>query len=398
VAPIGTVVVALLVIVGASSGRKALAFGRLHRTATTTTTASPGSSTAWALTASTTSSPIGVDSLTLASWSRIRTRSTTSTIVATTTTTTTPAPTTAPTTTTAPPTGVRLNAGDIVFDGGIGGSRFEVFVMHPDGTGVRQLTDDPNYNSWWARPSPDRSRILFYRTPAGVAPTSYAQAALWMMNADGSNPHVVLPEGANGWTFQTHAEWSPDGTRIVFTAATTQALVITVAPDGSGLKTIGGGTGANVDPAYSPDGKSIVYVGCPSPTCDPSTTEVYMMPADGSGTRTRLTTNSYRDQDPQISPDGKLVVFLSQTEQPSTANPYGLWNLSTVGIDGTNVHQITSGPALESAPRWSPDGTRIWTHRTTFDQYVWDVTSMGIDGSDIQPINMPYAQEFPAFA
>jgi Tol biopolymer transport system component len=270
--------------------------------------------------------------------------------------------------------------------------------MQPDGAQVRQLTNDSRYNSWWARPSPDRSRVLFYRTPAGVPPTTYGQAALWVMNADGSNPHVVLAQGANNWTWQAHAEWSPDDTRIVFSAATTQALIMTIAPDGSDLRVIGGGPGANVDPSYSPDGRSIVYVGCPAPTCDPSTTEVFLMAADGSGQRTRLTTNSFRDQDPQVSPNGKLVVFLSETAQASSAQPYGLWNLSTVGIDGTNVHQITNGPALESAPRWSPDGTRIWTHRTTFDQYVWDITSMGLDGSDVRPINMPYAQEFPAFA
>ncbi len=294
--------------------------------------------------------------------------------------------------------GATLAAGDIVYDGGSVNQHFEVYTMHPDGTGVRQLTNNVNYNSWWARPSPDRTRILFYRTPAGVPPTTYTQASLWMMNADGSNQHVVLAQGANGWTLQAHAEWSPDGTRIVFFAASTQALIMTIAPDGSGLKTIGGGPGANVDPSYSPDGKSIVYVGCPSPTCDPSTTEVYVMAADGTGTRTRLTTNSYRDQDPQISPNGKVVVFLSQTSQPSAANPYGLWNLSTVGIDGTNVRRITRGPALESAPRWSPDGTHIWTHRTAFDQYVWDITSMNVDGSNIQSINLPYTQEFPAFA
>jgi Tol biopolymer transport system component len=270
--------------------------------------------------------------------------------------------------------------------------------MHPDGSGVRQLTDNASYTSWWARPSPDRTRVLFYRTPAGVAPTTYTQAALWMMNADGSNQHVVLPHGANGWTWQAHAEWSPDGTRIIFTAATTQSLIMTVAPDGSGLRVIGGGPGANVDPSYSPDGRSIVYVGCPEWTCNPSLTDVYVMPADGTGRRTRLTTNSYRDQDPHISPNGSLVAFLSQTAQPSTTNPYGLWNLSVVGIDGSNAHVITTGPALASAPRWSPDGTRIWTHRTTFDAYVWDVTSMKPDGSDIRPINMPFAQEFPAFA
>ena len=315
-----------------------------------------------------------------------------------TTSTTAPLPGATAPTTTAPAPSAPLAAGDIVYDGGIGGARFEVFAMHPDGTEVRQLTDDARYNSWWARPSPDRTRILFYRTPAGVPPTTYGRAELWMMSADGSNAHVVLPQGTNGWTFQAHGEWSPDGTRIVFTAATTQALIMTTAADGSDLRVLGGGPGANVDPSFSPDGRSIVYIGCPSWACNPATTEVFVMPADGAGSRTRLTFDAIRDQDPVVSPAGDRIAFLSATAPPGSTAPYGLWNLRTVGIDGTDVRQITSGSALESAPRWSPDGARIWTHRTAFDAYAWDLTSMRVDGSDLRPINMPNAQEFPALA
>jgi Tol biopolymer transport system component len=239
--------------------------------------------------------------------------------------------------------------------------------------------------------------VLFYRTPATVPPATYDKSALWIMNADGSNAHILLPNGVNGWTFQAHAEWSPDGSKIVFTAGATQALITTIHPDGSSLQVLGGGPGANVDPSYSPDGATIYYVGCPTWTCTPETTEVFAMPSDGSGNRTRLTTDNLRDQDPYVSPDGRTVAFLSETAQPTTDAPYGQWNLRLVNSDGTNVRQITTGPALESAPRWSPDGTRIWTHRTALDDYVWDITSMKPDGSDIRAINLVNTQEFPAF-
>jgi Tol biopolymer transport system component len=270
--------------------------------------------------------------------------------------------------------------------------------MKPDGSGITQLTDDPAYNSWWPRPSPARTHILFYRTPAGVMPATYAQASLWIMNADGSNPRVVLPSGYNGWKFQAHAEWAPSGSRIVFTAGSTQALITTITPSGGELTVLGGGPGANVDPSYSPDGRWIVYVGCPSWTCTMQSTEVFKMPADGSGTRVQLTNDGLRDQDPALSPDGRTVAFLTQTDAPSASSPYGQWHLRTVGADGTNVRQITSGSSLESAPRWSPDGTRIWTHRTVHDAYVWDLASMRPDGSDVKPVRLPWSQEFPAFA
>jgi Tol biopolymer transport system component len=291
-----------------------------------------------------------------------------------------------------------IPAGDIVYDGGLAGSRFEIFRMKANGSGIQQLTNDAAYNSWWPRPSPNRTKILFYRTPAGVEPTTYERASLWIMNADGSDPHVLLPAGYSGWIFQAHAEWSPDGSRIAFTAGSTQALIMTIAPNGAQLQVLGGGPGANVDPTYSSDGRWIVYVGCPSPTCNPETTEVFKMPADGSGSRVRLTTDNLRDQDPVLSPDGRTVAFLTQTYGPSAAAPYGEWHLRLVDSDGTDVRQITSGPSFESAPRWSPDGSRIWTHRTVHDGYVWDLTSMTPDGRDITPIRLPYTQEFLAFA
>jgi Tol biopolymer transport system component len=316
-----------------------------------------------------------------------------------TTTTSRPTPTSVTTTTVAAGAGApRVPVGDIVYDSGIGGSRFEIFRMKPDGTGITQLTNDPAYNSWWPRPSPARTRILFYRTPAGVVPATYAQASLWIMNADGSNPRLVLPAGYNGWTFQAHAEWSPNGTRIVFTAGSAQALITTITPSGGELTVLGGGPGANVDPSYSPDGRWIVYVGCPSWTCTMQSTEVFKMPADGSGARVQLTFDGLRDQDPVLSPDGRTVAFLTQTEAPNASSPYGQWHLRTVGSDGTSVRQITSGSSLESAPRWSPDGTRIWTHRTVHDAYVWDLASMRPDGSDVRPVKLPWTQEFPAFA
>ena len=331
-------------------------------------------------------------------------------------TTTAPAPTSAPTaaptttvpapTTTLPIAGAPaggaaaiapLEAGLLLYDGEVAPGDFELFTARPDGTAVRRLTSDPATNAWWPRSSPDRTRIVFYRTAAGALPGTYAQASLWIMNADGTDARVLLPAGVNGWTFQAHAEWSPDGRRIVFTAGSNQAQITTIAPDGTDLRVLGGGPGANVDPVYTPDGRSIVYVGCPTWSCGTPDTEVFAMAADGSGTRTRLTTDTVRDNDPVVSPDGASIAVLSQTDAPSEGAPHGAWNLRTLRIDGSEIRQITSGTALSSAPRWSPDGRRIWTHRIAFDRYAWDLVSMNVDGSDLQLLCATYTQEFLAF-
>jgi TolB protein len=329
--------------------------------------------------------------------SSARTRTSTRRESASATTTTAPPQVTTTTVAAARRRVARVPLGDIVYDGGVGKDHFEIFRMKPDGSGIVQLTDDAAYNSWWPRPSPDRTKILFYRTPDGYIPPTYDNAALWVMNANGGDAHVIVPARANGWTFQAHGEWSPDGTRIVFTGGSVQALIMTVAPDGSDLQVLGGGPGANVDPTYSADGQWIVYVGCPSVNCNFQTTEVFKMPAAG-GTRVRLTSDTYRDQDPVLSPDGRTVAFLTQTVAPGPSLPFGSWQLRTVDADGTNARQITGGSALCSAPRWSPDGTRIWTHRNANDIYAWDLASMNSDGSGLTQISLPYTQEFLAFA
>src|SRR5918911_3891865 len=106
-----------------------------------------------------------------------------------------------------------LKTGVIVFNSNRTGND-EIYVMNADGSGVRALTDDERYDSWWPRVSPDRGRILFYRSPRGVHDNDYTKQSLWVMNADGSNRRQLRAAGTDGWKIQGHAEWSPDGSRL----------------------------------------------------------------------------------------------------------------------------------------------------------------------------------------
>ncbi len=55
--------------------------------------------------------------------------------------------------------------------------------------------------------------------------------------------------------------------------------------------------------------------------------------------------------DPQISPDGKRIVYSSEEA--------GSWDIWIMTIDGTKKTQITSYPGSETDPCWSPDGRWI---------------------------------------
>ncbi len=61
--------------------------------------------------------------------------------------------------------------------------------------------------------------------------------------------------------------------------------------------------------------------------------------------------------DPQISPDGKKIVYVRRFADPMTDRRYS--NLWIINADGTEHRPLTTGNRNDSSPRWSPDGTRI---------------------------------------
>src|SRR5262249_30686895 len=62
-------------------------------------------------------------------------------------------------------------------------------------------------------------------------------------------------------------------------------------------------------------------------------------------------------EDPQISPDGKEIVYVREFADVITDQRYT--NLWIVNADGIRHRALTSGNRHDNSPRWSPDGTRI---------------------------------------
>ena len=144
-----------------------------------------------------------------------------------------------------------------------------------DGHVEKNLTHDSAWNYWWVRIAPDKTKFLCYRSPKisnnylDNKSNDYANADLMVFNIDGSNPRIIIPKGSYGWTEQGVAKWSPDGTKILMaslckdTARGSNDLhwrLITTDINGQNPKIISTRNSLFADPAWSPDGRKIVYV------------------------------------------------------------------------------------------------------------------------------------------
>lgn len=259
----------------------------------------------------------------------------------------------------------------VLYDADPTGS-FQIYALDRADKQTVQLTNEPTSDAWWPRPSPDRRRILFYRTPAGTHDRDFSRTSLWVMNADGSAQTQLLPPGSYGWNQHGHAEWSPDGRHLVMFAGKMTNPQIWITDDlGRNPRSLTDDSGVNIDPSWSPDGGTVAYIGCPHTLCLPSDQEVYVIPATG-GQRVRLTSDGVRDQDPYYSPDGREVTFLSQTARPTKERPGGSWNIRTIAAAGGQVRDITTGTDVTSLPRWSKDGL-VFTHRLTYGRHDFDL-------------------------
>jgi TolB protein len=139
----------------------------------------------------------------------------------------------------------------------------------------------------------------------------------------------------------TSPSYSPDSSQIVFNSDRGGSRQLYVMGAGGGnVQRISTGEGSYTTPVWSPRGDYIAFtkqVG--------GRFGIGIMRPDGSGER--MLSDSYLDEGPTWSPNGRVVIFFRE------ARPGAGPKLWSVDLTGQNLRQVAT-PADASDPAWSP--------------------------------------------
>ena len=196
-------------------------------------------------------------------------------------------------------------------------------------------------------------RIVFTRA---VCNSTCSNWEIVTANANDTNEQVVAgPYPSSAFSEHFIANWSPDGRSLTFMV---NQGIWKVNADGSGLRDLfqpPADTGVDDGPAFTPDGKHIIFTRCCITGYGYS---LWMINSDGGGLKD-VTKEPFvngdgpADTTPQVSPDGKTIVF-------NRCFPDAPCVVATENINGTGLHDLTDNTQFASEhPNWSPDGAKI---------------------------------------
>jgi len=227
---------------------------------------------------------------------------------------------------------------------------YDIYVMNPDGTGVRQVTDmagNENDPAW----SPDGSKIAFHHDPGGLAINedtghpvqAFSRTSVHVVNADGSGLAALVD--VKGYVGRP--AWSPDGSRIVLQI---DGDVYVVEPGGSSLTRIHDGGQETNGLAWTPDGVRIVFA-----DEGPDGTTLFTMRSDGTDARPLLNRlpSSWLAPVPTFSPDGRWIVVTDdwETGQVDPGDPHPAYLISADGAQVYLIADDTYEPSWRPGPR-----------------------------------------------
>jgi Tol biopolymer transport system component len=182
-----------------------------------------------------------------------------------------------------------------------------LFLVRPDGSGLHRLVHEMTGSEVRATWSPDGTQVAYIQTrwPSD----SWDQAGLYVVEADGSNPHRVFQCAA--WcNTMDYPDWGSDG-----------AIYVSI--------------DSNV----------------PDPNSPPLTFEVWRIdPATGEGRAVLTREDAMTVEQPRVSPDASQLVYARERIAD------GKWAIFAADMVVRAEQQLTDWNLYAAYPDWSADG------------------------------------------
>lgn len=260
-----------------------------------------------------------------------------------------------------------------------------IFALSTNGGPELQLTYDNH--SLFPLLSPDGSQIAFIHIKPETCEGCLlrAQYELYVMNADGTEPHFITDLE----TPLPIIQWSPDGERISyggwprrdpqsFNLSSSTLYVVDARSDASPLALAQDAAGFS---AWSPDGMWIAYQCLPQQSTSTAQARLCVTDTQGHGL-SRVVAEEQPSADFSWSPDGSRILFGERNKKAKA--------IYTAGINASPPLLLTTANLILAHPQWSPDSKQILF--SDIDHGKEGIYVINADGSDRRRLTDPKMQ------
>jgi Tol biopolymer transport system component/DNA-binding winged helix-turn-helix (wHTH) protein len=194
--------------------------------------------------------------------------------------------------------------------------------------------------------------------------------SLWRIRADGGNPERVSAFGED----VISPAISRDGNRLAYTRRLDDMNIWDVALAANGQVTSRApriaSTFRDSDPDFSPDGRRIAFTSGRNGSFG-----IWVSDSDGGNPRLLFDGGAYVTGSPRWSPDGRRIAFDTRANDPAKVGNPSIW---TVNADGGDLRRVTPAHTGDVAPSWSCDGAWIYFASTRSGSLqIWKMPSQG---------------------